>query len=439
MQLGLFNHIYLRVLGLIIFVILAMLLFNHIHSQQALLQAWQQDLQQEAEWTARHWSTGQAAQPFANAWHLTHDGVRLQITDVNGNLVADSEQLVPPHLESFVPERNALVGRAAFQSAGGAGELILSRNDLNQFGRSISVGLLITGTILALVTAGVIYPFVRAMTNSLTSLAGLASRVAQGHFGETLTEKGGKDISALIASFNEMSLRLKTAEQQNERLMSDVSHELRSPLARLTALIDTIQRHPDEVGELSAQIKNEVSLMGRLIDDVLESSRFDTPEPQLDKSIVDVDEWLVDAMAQFRPRVESAGISLSQSDGAAHAYVLLDRQRMMQVLGNVIDNAIKGVAAAVSPRIELKVVTNDNQWKLQVIDNGIGIPESDVPFVFDRFYRVDTGRERQTGGAGLGLSISRAIVQAHGGTISIATAAGPGTAVEICLPTAQEI
>ena len=434
MRLGLFNQIYLRVVGLIVFVIAAMLVFNHFHEQRALLQAWQADLQQEAEWIAGHWSPDQSVPVFAHAWRQTHDGVRFQITDANGNLVADSEQAISPHTRPSIPEENALVGRAPFRSYFANGELILSRDELPFMGNPASLGLLLTGILLAMVAAGVMYPFVRSMTNSLSRLSSLASRVAEGHFGETLPEKGNRDIATLIASFNGMSSQLRAAEQQNERLLSDVSHELRSPLARLAALVDTIKRHPDEVEELSVQISREVDLMDRLIDDVLKSSRIEAPQTQLELEQLDANKWASDAAGQLRNHIEGVGCRFNAQVSALPANAAIDAQRLMQVLGNLTDNALTAMVNVTNPKIDLQTDCSGNDWVCRVTDNGKGIAAADLPFLFDRFYRVDHGRDRTKGGAGLGLSICQAIVEAHGGRISITSEITKGTCVEIRIP-----
>jgi len=236
-----------------------------------------------------------------------------------------------------------------------------------------------------------------------------------------------------------MSRRLKQAEIKNHRLLRDVSHELRSPLARFAALVDTASRHPEELEELSVQLRDEIELMNRLVADVLLAARLEAPEPELDLEPTNIGDWLDAAAARLGGSVEAAGAKWQVEIAPDEAKVALDPQRMMQVLGNLTDNALHAAKECNEPTVSLALVVDDDDVRIVLSDNGRGISEGDLPHVFDRFFRVDEGRTQAEGGAGLGLAICKAMVEAHGGGIEINSAPGKGTRVEIRLPILQTI
>lgn len=472
MRLSLFNHIFWRVIALLGLVWLALLFLLQIHMQRSLVEAWQNDLQQDARWLSRHWGQSQSPQEFALIWGATHDAVQLQIYDSKGVLVADSWRqyaqnsiaelgdlsekmsmilydsetgevltnhghvnvdLVKPNakLRTIVGKSPIRLGKKTPNME--VGEFVLKRT-LDVSSMSSPQMFIYTALGLFVLTALVLWPLIRSVTRSLGQVSDLANRVSEGHYGETLAEKGNRDIVGLIVAFNEMSGRLKLAEQKNERLLSDVSHELRTPLARFIALVDTIERHPDEVGNLSKKVKTEVDLMDRLIGDILESSKFEGRIGTLQRQDVDFSEWVEQSCVRLKAQAKKSNVEFSYIFETGSGSINIDAQRMMQVLGNVIENAIKAVENKNDKKITFSTSEDKEQWFIRISDNGVGVDEAAVPYLFDRFYRVDRGRTRQRGGAGLGLSISRAIIRAHGGEILFSSQLDVGSEVLIRLP-----
>jgi signal transduction histidine kinase len=433
-RLGLFEQLFWRVLVLMLAAPMLLLFFGHFYLENRILDGWRFDLQQEAAWTARHWGAGPPDR-LAKAWGATHSAVRLTITDAKGQLVADSHPRAgrPSH-GSAPPGFQALVGRAPVMLQDGPGVLSLER--ARRFVLPVMLDLKLLVSLLALValSAAVLYPIVRRLTVAFTGLAGQARRVADGHFGETLDASRQRELSELIGAFNEMSLRLQAQEIRKRRLISDVSHELRSPMARLMALGETIARHPAEAGAHLPQLEAEIALMDRLVGDMLQTARDEDGGGALHTAPVRLHDWAADVFARSRMRIEGAGVACEIEIQGSEAETAIDPQRMVQVVGALVENALAAVAGRPEPLIRLRFETGPTSWSLSVGDNGRGIPANDLPHVFDRFFRVETHRARTSGGVGLGLSIAKGIVEAHHGTIEIDSAQDVGTTVTLTAP-----
>jgi len=427
-RLGLFQQIYLRMVAIIAAAFVAMAAYSYIHQYSALVGLWQEDLQQEADWLAAHSRSDVPHEQIAAAWSSMHDGVRLQIFDASGLLLADSFDDAHSQALSNV---DLIEARSPRRLDPLGGDLVLSRTRPPAF--ADQSGLIITALILFLLAAGLLWPLTRRVTATFARLSALAARVAEGQFGASIAEQGDRDLRALISSFNSMSASLKDAEQRNHRLLVDVSHEFRSPLARLTALIDTLQRHPEESDELMAQLRGELAMLDRLTADALNDARFAPSARDLQLEVTDLAPWadLVFARLSAGGRGFSGRFLISNNLGQAQARI--DPQRMVQVLGNLVDNARKALSGRDDGLIELEADVHDGQARLRVRDNGPGIDEADTPFIFDRFYRSG-GQPQDDEGSGLGLSIARDLVQTHDGELDINASVGGGVVAEIRLP-----
>jgi signal transduction histidine kinase len=362
---------------------------------------------------------------MADNWRMSHDTVRLFVRDPKGRIVADSNperRPVPPDATGL----DTLIGTAPIPG----GELVLSRpgQPLFPMHPEILIVLAASGIAIALF----FLPLVRGLKSGLERMSGLAARVAKGQFGATIEPPRERELAELTLSLNEMSLQLRDQELRQHRLVADVSHELRSPMGRLRALAETVARQPAAARGYLLQIDEEIALMDRLVGDMLEMAQFDEGTVALKLETVSVCGWAADLFQRSRPHIEAAGIrfssSLSEIDVEAH----IDPQRLVQAVGNLIDNAIAAVQGCRSPRIALMVEVGLAEWSIIVTDNGRGIPEADLPYVFDRFFRVEKHRGRQ-GGAGLGLSIARAITEAHHGRIAIDSLVDQGTTVRLAI------
>lgn len=427
-RLNLFQQIYLRVIAIIAASLAGMMAYTYVHQYSAMVHLWQQDLQQEADWMAAHSRAEVAPERVTEAWRNMHDGVRLQLYDADGVLLADSFGGIHGRA---LDDSLTISARSERIHDPEGGELVLSRLRPGAFGGQS--GLAVTTSILFLLAAGLLWPLTRHVTSIFVRLSRLASRVAEGQFGATIPEQGDKDLRALIASFNAMSLRLKDAEISNHKLLVDVSHEFRSPLGRMTALIDTLQRHPEEADELMGRLRGELSLLDRLTGDALNDARFKPETTTLELEAVSLGSWAQSAFERLMAGSGDFSGRFNVTNTAGDCRVKIDTQRIMQVLGNLADNARKALAGRPDGMIELESSVDADKAILRISDNGRGIALDDMPFVFDRFFQADN-LEGAKAGSGLGLSIARELTQAHGGELVLEARPGGGVIAEIRLP-----
>jgi heavy metal sensor kinase len=243
------------------------------------------------------------------------------------------------------------------------------------------------------------------------------------------------ELGELGAILNEMLGRLESSFEQQVRFTADASHELRTPLSVILAHIELALGRPrtaEEYREALATCDRAAGRMKALVEDLLTLARADAGQLDLEPVPVDLGSIaeecvdLLDALASRR------GIRLDVSAG--RAVVAGDADRLTQVATNLITNAI--LYNRLGGRVVVTAAAEGNEAVLTVADTGAGIPEEDLPLLFQRFYRADPARSRKHGGSGLGLAICRSIVEAHGGRIAVTSRPGAGTTVTVRLPLA---
>lgn len=237
------------------------------------------------------------------------------------------------------------------------------------------------------------------------------------------------EIGDLARALNQTLERLERLFHAQQRLMADVSHELRTPLTAIRGNVDLIRRMGEADPESLAAIQAEIERMTRLVSDLLLLARADTGALPMQKKVVELDNLLFDVYRQARILQGKVEVSIS---GVDQVSVWGDTDRLKQLFLNLVDNAIKYTLPGGKVALCL---SKENGWaKLEISDTGIGIAAKDLPYIFDRFYRVDKARTRTQGGSGLGLSIAKWIVQAHDGEIQIRSEVGVGTTFTVLLP-----
>lgn len=246
------------------------------------------------------------------------------------------------------------------------------------------------------------------------------------------------DERGVIAVIHDVTEQRKLDDARRE-FVANVSHELRTPLTNIKSYTETLM---DTAGELPAEtekrflgvITNEADRMTRIVKDLLTLSKLDCGRMDLTFSRFSIQNMLESVYTAMKLDAEKNGHALSLSFEDDMPDMVGDRERLEQVVVNIISNAIKYTAAG--GHIEICASRRDERSvMIRIQDNGIGIPESDVPRLFERFYRVDKARSREKGGTGLGLAIAKEMVEAHHGTIHLESALNVGTTVTIVLPT----
>lgn len=258
--------------------------------------------------------------------------------------------------------------------------------------------------------------------------------VASGDYSHRLVTRGRDEITDLGEEFNLLTERLDTTEKQRRRFVSDASHELKTPLASIRLLSDSIVQNenidPETVREFVTDIGNEAERLQRTTEKLLDLSRLDdgvqvVPEP------VDVKQVAVDALVLLRPLAAEKNVRL-RCDLADGCVVMATTDDMFHIIFNLVENAVKYNVPEGS--VTMTLSQTDETVSFEVADTGIGIPEEDRLNVFSRFYRVDKARSREAGGSGLGLSIVHDAVVLHGGTITVGQNKPRGTKFTVSFP-----
>lgn len=265
----------------------------------------------------------------------------------------------------------------------------------------------------------------------LEEIARLARQISRADdLSRRLPDTGrGDEIGQLTLALNQTLARLEELFRAQQRFLADVSHELRTPLTTIRGNVDLMRRMGGADDISLDDIEAELERMTRLVNDLLLLARADVGSLPIGQEIVELDTVLLDVYRQVMALELEVEVRLEEVD---QVQVIGDADRLKQLVLNLVDNAVKYTPAGGSVFLEL--TKSEATAELTVRDTGIGIPEEDIPFIFDRFYRVDKARARAHGGSGLGLSIARWLVEAHGGDIEVSSRVGEGTAFTVRLP-----
>ncbi len=278
--------------------------------------------------------------------------------------------------------------------------------------RYISIMIACLSLLLAMVLS-------KALTRSISQLLKAIRTVRQGEYSHRVTLKSKDELAQLADEFNQLTGRLQTTEEARRRFVSDASHELKTPLASIRLLTDSILQTDnvdmDTVKEFVADIGEEADRLTRISEKLLTLTRLDS-QPELVREPVELGAVVEKVVHMLRPLAGAVNLDLVCSLEPACA-LLCTEDDLYQIIFNLVENAIKYNLPG--GRVEVSAFHQDGDVVLEVADTGVGISEEDMPRIFDRFYRVDKARSRAAGGAGLGLSIVSDTVKVHGGTISV--------------------
>lgn len=260
--------------------------------------------------------------------------------------------------------------------------------------------------------------FSKMLTARIAALLRAIRIVGEGEYGHRLQPVGRDELAQLAGEFNQLTDRLQTTEEVRRRFVSDASHELKTPLASIRLLADSILQNdrmdPELVRDFVADIGAEAERLTRITEHLLTLTRLDSlPTGRVEP--VDLGQVTRRVLDMLAPVADAAGVAVE--DGLKEGCtVLATWDELYQVGYNLVENAIKYNYAG--GKVFVRVYRDGDQILLEVEDTGVGIPEADLPKVFNRFYRVDKARSRAAGGTGLGLSIVRDTVRRHGGWVT---------------------
>ena len=278
----------------------------------------------------------------------------------------------------------------------------------------------------------------RRIQRPLDELARASRDVARGRHVQVPTSGIGVEFDQLATAFNQMADRLNHVEDTRRRLLSDVAHELRTPVTTLDGYLEGLADGIVDWDAETAQVMaDQTSRMIRLIEDIDDVSRAEEGRMGLETAPAAAADVLWAAAAAARDRYSRKEVHLVvDTDSAAGVVVAVDAQRAAQVMANLLGNALRHTPAGGS--VHLSAASSGNEVRLVVRDNGEGVDPAQLPHIFERFYRGDTARDRDHGGTGIGLTISRAIARAHGGDLMAhSEGLGRGSTFVLTLPMHQ--
>ena len=314
------------------------------------------------------------------------------------------------------------------------------------------IGALLIAVLLATLAGTLL---ARKIAHPLEGLASAATAISKGDL-KRRVETGSKisELRGLSNTFNEMAESLRQSDEAKKAFIADVTHELRTPLTVIKGTIETLEDgaldDTEGRGPLLASMGHETERLIRLVNELLVLTRADAGSLQLNLQSVDLAELAKTRCKVFSNLATRRGISLKVTDFGVQEQalasatascripkVLADPDRLSQVIDNLLDNAIRH--SLENSTITIALQPADDGVECSVSDQGAGIPAQHLPFIFERFYRVDASRNRKDGGTGLGLAIARALVNAQSGHISVQSIEGQGTTITFWLPKESDI
>ena len=367
-------------------------------------------------------------------------GTHIILVGVNGTVIGDSEgELLgmnytdssdsPIELYLFT----ALLGKV-YISSDPAAELYVA--PFRRLSASINRSLLLGGSLAVVIALVLTFILSRRMSSPIGVLAETARRLGRGDLSQRVKLQSKGEVGMLAQAFNSMATDLERAEQLRRNLIADVAHELRTPLSNIRGYLEAIR---DRVMKPNAatirSLNEEAVLLSRLVDELQELSLAEAGELRLVYQAEDITKLIRQAVTPWQPKIAAKEISLSLDLPDNLPLVNIDWPRVNQVLNNLLENAVAYTRKGGT--INVAAVTQGDWVEVSVSDTGEGISAKDLPYIFERFYRVDKSRARATGGSGLGLTIAKRLVEAHGGKITVQSKLGKGSRFSFTLPVAK--
>lgn len=284
-------------------------------------------------------------------------------------------------------------------------------------------------------------PLARAIVSPLEQLTTVVGEFGQGNLSARVRLKGRNEVAVLGRTFDEMAARTESLIRGQKELLANVSHELRTPLARLGVTLDLVEDgQPEELATRLPELRRDIGELQQLVDGVLQMARLDLetnqagqPGPRIQRAPLRLTEFLKDAAERFQKSAPGCRLQLDVAENLPTLEA--DPVLVRRALHNLLDNARK--YSEPGSLVTLRAQVETDAVHLEVEDRGIGISDEDLPRLTTPFFRTDRSRARETGGTGLGLTLVRRIVEAHGGTLSLQGVTEGGTRARLALPLAR--
>jgi two-component system sensor histidine kinase BaeS len=349
---------------------------------------------------------------------------RLSLRDAAGSLLAGAPKTLPHSARRDILYDGEVVGYLELAPL----ETLTDRPEV-QFMTQQRDALYVAAVAILVIAAGAAALFARSLAAPIGELAEGTRALAMGRYDTRIRLEQRDELGRLAEHFNALAQTLERNREARKQWVADISHELRTPIAILRAELEALEDgvrvlDTGAIGSLSA----EVARLGALVDDLYELARSDAGALTYNKQVIDLGAVLEETMDAFRDRYAAARLLLELRRGVA-APVLGDADRLRQLFANLLENSLRYTDPGGSVRIIQAV--QDGRVRVTVEDSAPGVPDASLPKLFDRLYRVDASRSRETGAAGLGLAICAGIVKAHDGTITARHSPLGGVAIDI--------
>ncbi|WP_326946922.1 sensor histidine kinase [Bacillus alveayuensis] len=312
--------------------------------------------------------------------------------------------------------------------------MFLNTKSIREMIQSLTMHFVIVSIIGLVISIITIYFLSQFITEPLRQMKKVTEKLSKGKSDLWMDIYREDELGDLARSIQSLSDDLERLKKERIEFLSSISHELRTPLTYIKGYADILNRSnlsPKEREEFVAIIQEEAARVTRLVKDLFDLAKMDQNEFLIHKEQVPLCEYLQELIAKFKPAYEEKQISLYLSC-EQNIFVSIDPLRFGQVMNNFLDNALK--YSPLHTEVWVSAVKEADKVIIKISDQGNGIPESELPFIWDRLYRVDKSRSRSTGGSGLGLTIAKEIIERHGGKVEVESKLGKGTTFTIFLP-----
>ena len=406
------------------------------------------DLGRQFDGFKRNWKLDYV---HAIGMNALYDGYILKLYDAGGNMVWDAENhdmslcgQIMNEISARMEERGAEGGfvdntyeidqngkKVGAVSIKYYGPFFMNEADFN-FINVMNTVLLVIGILssaCAVVVGGLL---ARRISRPVTKTAYIAKQISKGNY-DIRFEPGTRirELDDLADAINHLSDALKSQEKLRKQMTADVAHELRTPLTALSSHLEAmIEGLWDATPERLKSCHEEVKRLGTLVEDLGQLAKIEGENLVLNKSRMDLFEIVHTVSDTMKGEISKKNLSLSIEGSPVFAEA--DKNRFSQVVANLLSNAVKYTPEGGA--IGIEVYETDRLGIVKVTDTGIGIPETELPLIFERFYRTDKSRNRKYGGAGIGLAIVKSIVNAHGGTVTVESIKEQGSCFTVSIP-----
>ena len=290
-------------------------------------------------------------------------------------------------------------------------------------------------TLIAVAALGLALVLSQVLTKPITDLSRTMRKMGKGDLSVRAPVRGSGELRELAENYNTMASQLERLDKTRNQFVSNASHELKTPLATMKIMLETVMYQPDMPPELRSEfmqdMNHEIDRLTGIVTDLLTLTRMDSEQGVMKQETVDMSALTEEVVHLLTPAAEKRGQRL-ESHIAPGLQMMGDRTRLNQILYNLTDNAIKYSPDGGRISVALQQEADGLVWRVR--DNGVGIPAEDQEHIFERFYRVDKARSRETGGTGLGLSIVKQLVTMHGGEITVHSEPNHGSEFRVVFP-----